>query len=146
MEACARGWSLRHSDVAISWEARPLADFGDQPLEEVASRYDLLLIDHPFCGAAEVAGVLRPLDELLTPEELVALAADAVGPSHDSYAFNGHQWALAIDAACQVSAVSPTSSTKDRSRRCGTRRLHSLASFLHGLPSRWPRLMRSRAS
>jgi len=108
MEACAIAWSLRRPDIAISWEARSLADFGDQPLEEVAGRYDLLMIDYPFCGAAEVAGVLRPLDELLTANELIALSVDAIGPSHESYAFDGHQWALAIDAACQVSAVSPS--------------------------------------
>ena len=105
IEACTREWSRLHPQIAISWEVRSLAGFGDQPLEEVASEYDLLTIDHPFCGAAEVAGILRPLDELLSPGQLATLRGDSIGQSHDSYAFNGHQWAVAVDAACQVSAM-----------------------------------------
>lgn len=106
MRACAEEWRRRgRADVA--WDARSLTAFGDQPVEEVANRYDLLVIDHPFCGRAEASGALRPLGELLGREELAVLAADSVGASHDSYTFNGSQWALAADAACQVSAFRP---------------------------------------
>jgi multiple sugar transport system substrate-binding protein len=107
MEACTREWSRLHPEVAISWEARSLTGFGDQPLGEVADQYDLLAIDHPFCGSAEAAGILRPLDELLTPEQLAELRADSIGPSYDSYTFTGHQWAIPTDAACHVSAARP---------------------------------------
>lgn len=107
MEACARAWSQLRPHIDVVWERRSLTDFGDQPLEDVADRYDLLVIDHPFCGVAAATGCLRPLDELLSDEELTAVAADAVGPSHVSYAYAGHQWALATDAACQVSAFVP---------------------------------------
>jgi multiple sugar transport system substrate-binding protein len=107
MEACSAEWSRRRAHVRIEWSTRSLEAFGDQPLEAVASSYDLITIDHPFCGSARAAGLLRPLDDLLPPDELAALAADAVGPSHASYAFAGHQWALAADAACQVSAARP---------------------------------------
>lgn len=106
MTACADEWR-RRSRAEIRWEARSLAAFGEQPLEEIADDYDLLVIDHPFCGVAEATGALRPVGELLGRDELAALAGDAVGPSHESYAFNGNQWALAADAACQVSAFRP---------------------------------------
>ncbi len=105
MRACAAAWRELHPDVAIDWEVRSLGAFGDQPLEEVAGSYDLLVIDHPFCGTAEAAACLTPLDELLEPTQLRTLEADAVGPSHTSYSFHGRQWGLATDAACQVSAV-----------------------------------------
>src|SRR5262249_26769447 len=49
----------------------------------------------------------HPVDDLLPAETLAELAADAVGPSHDSYAYAGRQWGLATDAACQLSALGP---------------------------------------
>lgn len=107
MQACSNAWTRDHPEVEIVWHRRSLAAFGDQPLEEVASEYDLLVIDHPFCGVAAATGCLRPLDDLLPAEKLSSLAADAVGPSHASYQFHGHQWGLATDAACQVSAIAP---------------------------------------
>lgn len=104
MRACAERWrSLGRATV--QWEARSLSAFGDQPLEEIAGGYDLVVIDHPFCGRAAETGCLTPLDELLDDETLAGLAGGAVGPSHDSYRYAGHQWGLATDAACQVAAV-----------------------------------------
>jgi multiple sugar transport system substrate-binding protein len=105
MRACTDAYRRVAPEVEITWDARSLTAFGDQPVEELAGGYDLLVVDHPFCGTAEKTGCLVPLDELLVPETLAALAADAIGPSHVSYAYGGRQWGLATDAACQVSAV-----------------------------------------
>jgi multiple sugar transport system substrate-binding protein len=96
MRAAAAAWRERRG-VDVEWNARPLAAFNDQPVAELADRYDLLFIDHPAVGAAAEAGCLAPLDGALEP--------GAVGPSHDAYAWAGHRWALATDAACQVSVV-----------------------------------------
>jgi multiple sugar transport system substrate-binding protein len=105
MRACTEAWARLHPDVELLWDNRSLTAFGDEPLEEVAHRYDLIMIDHPFCGTAEATGTLAPLDDLLGADLLATLAADSVGPSHASYSFHGRQWALATDAACQVAAV-----------------------------------------
>lgn len=105
LRACSEAWERLHPEVALVWRNRSLTAFGDEPLEEVAHRYDLIVIDHPFCGTAEATGALLPLDDLLAPDLLATLAADSIGASHASYAYHGHQWALATDAACQVSAV-----------------------------------------
>lgn len=104
MEACAAVWQSK-TGVRVAWEWRSLEAFGDQSLEELAPTYDLLVIDHPFCGTAVATGCLRPLDDLLAEDTLAALAADAVGASHRSYTYAGHQWALATDAACQVAGI-----------------------------------------
>ena len=104
MKACTREWSRLHPNIRISWGVRSLGALGDEPLKGPAEKYDLLSIDHPFCGTAEAAGLLRPFDELLSTSDLDMLGEGAVGPSHSSYAFGGHQWALATDAASQVSA------------------------------------------
>jgi len=104
LEAGSRVWHER-AGVAIEWQARSLRDFGDQPLEELAASFDLLTIDHPFVGTVLQSACLRPLDELLSLETIQELADDSIGASHASYDYGGHQWALAVDAACQVAAA-----------------------------------------
>jgi multiple sugar transport system substrate-binding protein len=106
MVAAATVW-LERTGVEIEWESRPLAAFNEQPLSEVADRYDLLFIDHPFVGTAAHTGCLAPLDELVDTATLASLEAGSVGPSHAAYHYDGHQWALAADAACQMSAERP---------------------------------------
>ena len=104
MRACAERWrSLGRATV--QWEARSLSAFGDQPLEEVAGDYDLVVIDHPFCGRAAQTGCLTPLDELLDEDDALRAARRRGRTEPRSYAHAGHQWGLATDAACQVAAV-----------------------------------------
>lgn len=91
--------------VNIEWTTRSLSGFGEDPLSELAASYDLLMIDHPFVGDAAASTAFHPLDELAEPEVLAERSHASVGPSHGSYLYRGHQWALAIDAAAQVSAV-----------------------------------------
>src|SRR5207247_7815374 len=88
-------------DVEILWDARPLEDFEAYPLDQLAERYDLIVIDHPHVGKAAAAA-----QECLQPLE-AAPVDQTVGYSHQSYYFEGKQWALAIDAAAQVSCRRP---------------------------------------
>jgi multiple sugar transport system substrate-binding protein len=103
MRACGAAWE-QAGHAVLKWQARSLGSFGDQPLEEIAKSYDVLVIDHPFCGSAARSGCLLPIDQLVDPETLRALDAAAVGAAQRSYHYNGHTWGLASDAACQVSA------------------------------------------
>lgn len=100
-------FSKHHPDVQIEWEARSLQAFGDQPLDQLAARYDLLVIDHPHIGEVVAQGLLLALDTPDHAEDLADLAAHSIGASHPSYAMQGRQWALAIDAAAQVSVRRP---------------------------------------
>jgi len=104
LSAVSAEWSKRH-DIDVVWDARPLKDFEDQPLEELADAYDLVLIDHPFVGTAQQSGLIMPVDDWVDDQYLHDQAAHSVGPSFASYTWGGKQWALAIDAAAQVSAV-----------------------------------------
>jgi multiple sugar transport system substrate-binding protein len=106
LDAIAAAWEA-DTGVRVAWEARSLLDFGDAPVEELARAYDLLIIDHPHIGTATQAGALVPLDEHLDADFLDDQSANSVGPSHRSYAHEGHHWALAVDAAAQVSAGRP---------------------------------------
>jgi len=105
--AASAAFERDHGDAHITWETRSLHAFGAQPLDELVHAYDLLVIDHPFVGSAARHGYLLPLDAHLPAPFLDAQAAQSVGPSHRSYRYDGHQWALAIDAAAQVSAYRP---------------------------------------
>lgn len=91
-------------DVDITWDARSLEDFEAFPLDELAGQYDLLVIDHPHVGMAAASGCLLPLDGLGRDDALAALRDQSVGGSHQTYHYAERQWALAIDAAAQVSA------------------------------------------
>ena len=93
----------RHG-ITVDWTARSLLDFGDQHVAEFARDFDLMIIDHPHVPDAVEAGVLLPFDGV---EGVAELARESVGASHASYRFRGSQWALAIDAAAQVSAFRP---------------------------------------
>lgn len=105
MRAAAQKWMETHPQVRLFLTSRPLSDFNDQPLQEVARSVDLLLVDHPMMETAACSGALAPLDGLVSQEELEELAADSVGSSHDTYNWDGHQLATAVDAACQVAVV-----------------------------------------
>jgi multiple sugar transport system substrate-binding protein len=104
LQAISAVWSA-DTDRRIVWDARPLKDFEDQPLEELAERYDLILIDYPFVGFAASSGLIAPVEDWAEPGYLADQEAATVGPSYRSYTWRNRQWALAIDAACQVSGV-----------------------------------------
>jgi multiple sugar transport system substrate-binding protein len=104
MKAAAEEFWHARPEVSISWEARSLKDFEDYPIEPLAEAYDLVLMDHPFVGTGAEKGVLVLLDEWLPAEYMDDQKVNSVGPSYDSYTWGDHQWALAVDAAAQVSA------------------------------------------
>jgi multiple sugar transport system substrate-binding protein len=107
MVATAEAYTRSHPDVRVVWETRSLKDFGDYPVERLAERYDLILVDHPFAGTAASTRCLLPVDDYVAADYLTAQEAGSVGPSYASYLSDGHLWALPVDAAGQVSALRP---------------------------------------
>jgi len=93
--------------VEITWEKRSLQDFESFPVEELARRYDLIVIDHPHAGQVAREGCLHPLDQAGFAAERRAMLANSVGLSYHSYVFDGRLWALPLDAATQVQAWRP---------------------------------------
>lgn len=98
---------LERYGVAVQWEARSLLAFGDQPVSDLASDFDLMVIDHPHVPDAVEAQTILPLEKYLESDLLGTLERESVGLSHQSYRYRGSQWALAVDAAAQVSAFRP---------------------------------------
>ncbi len=107
MVATANEYARTHPGVEIMWEKRSLQAFADFPVDQLAREYDLIVIDHPHVGMVAREGCLVALDSVGRTEELAALAQQSLGGSHETYQLQGHQWALAIDAATQVACYRP---------------------------------------
>lgn len=103
MVATAQRFSEMYPEVAIRWEKRSLQQFGDLALNELVEQFDLLVVDHPFIGAAAAQEMLVRLDEHLPRPFLYDQAANSVGKSNASYIFSGSQYGLAIDTAAPIS-------------------------------------------
>jgi multiple sugar transport system substrate-binding protein len=97
--AAAQRFSELYPGITIHWKKRSLQEFADFPLEKLTDHYDLLIIDHPWVGCAAATGAVIPLDEYLPAAYLDDQAGNSTGESHESYRYEKHQWALAIDAA-----------------------------------------------
>ena len=107
MVATAQRFSELHPDVQITWEKRSLQQFADFSIQELAERFDLLVIDHPWAGFAAKTNSIIPLDNYLPEAYLIDQQKNSVGASYESYHYDGHLWALPIDAATPVAASRP---------------------------------------
>jgi multiple sugar transport system substrate-binding protein len=97
--AAAQRYEELHPEVQVQWKKRTLQEFADFPIEKLTEEYDLLIIDHPWVGCAAATNCVLPLNEYLSEEYLQNQFDNSVGSSHQSYNYDGSQWALAIDAA-----------------------------------------------
>jgi multiple sugar transport system substrate-binding protein len=107
LEASLATYCATRPGLEIEWERRSLYDFGEGALDSILSSYDLVIFDHPHTGDIARGQWMVPFDDFLTAEQMDNLARDSVGPSWRSYACDGRQWALPIDAACQVASYRP---------------------------------------
>ncbi|WP_121066045.1 extracellular solute-binding protein [Chachezhania antarctica] len=91
----------------VDWSVQPLEGFESAPIAELCANYDLVVLDHPHLGEALATGCLTPLEDVFPAGALARIAGGAIGPAYSSYAMDGHQWALPLDAATQVMALRP---------------------------------------
>ncbi|WP_370979056.1 ABC transporter substrate-binding protein [Agaribacterium sp. ZY112] len=125
MTATAQRFEELNPGVRITWSKRSLQAFADEPIDQLAEKYDLLVIDHPWAGFAAQTGVIVPLNDHMPAPFLEDLANNSVGRSHESYHYNGKQVALAIDAATPVASA----------------RMDLLEAEGVGMPQTWDELM-----
>ena len=100
----ATEYEAQNPEVKIHWDRRTLREFGEAPIESYVSRYDLIIVDHPFVGFAAAHDVLMDLSSFLSADEKARFAQDSVGPSWESYWYQDGLWAFPIDAAAQVAS------------------------------------------
>lgn len=102
--AASQRFEELNPDIEIRWKKRTLQEFADFPIEKLTPSYDLLIIDHPWVGTAAATQTVLPLDQYLSEDFLAVQSRLSVGASHQSYNYEGHQWALPIDAATPVAS------------------------------------------
>jgi multiple sugar transport system substrate-binding protein len=100
-----RAWARENRSVDVRWDIQKLEGFESHPIDELAERYDLLVVDHPGIGEAAGKQCLRPLEDFLTDDQSAFLRASSIGSSYESYQHGGRHWAIPIDAAAQVCAL-----------------------------------------
>jgi multiple sugar transport system substrate-binding protein len=83
LEAISTAWT-RRTGIPVQWNARSLKEFEDQPLEELASEHDLVLVDYPFMGIAATSDLIVAVDDWTDAAYLADQARNSVGPSYDS--------------------------------------------------------------
>lgn len=105
MVATAQRFSELNPDVEISWEKRSLQDFADHNIEDLAKRFDLMVIDHPWTGFGAQTNTILPLSDYLPADYIQDQKENSVGKSYESYVFGDKLWALPIDAATPVAAA-----------------------------------------
>ena len=81
MVATAQRFMELHPHVDIRRKVRSLQEFADYPIEELAKRFDLLVIDHPSTGQVAEHDALLPLDDYLPRRFLQDQARNSVGRS-----------------------------------------------------------------
>jgi multiple sugar transport system substrate-binding protein len=105
--ATAQRFEELHPGIRIQWEKRSLHEFGHADIVTLAQNFDLLVIDHPMVGDAEVTGALADLIPILSSDEIKDLHEGSIGPSFTSYLYHEKLYALPIDAAAPAASFRP---------------------------------------
>jgi multiple sugar transport system substrate-binding protein len=118
--AAAQRFEELHPRVSIVWEKRSLDEFGHSGLAELTRTYDLLIVDHPMLGDAHRDRSLVDLRPQLSPADLAALEADALGACFASYRYEDTLYALPVDAAAPAASFRPDLLERDSLQVPGT--------------------------
>lgn len=88
----------RYPEIDLEIDIQPLSGFESAMSARIVDSFDLVIFDHPFCGAIARDGLLRPY-----PESFGTLTDDDyVGRSLASYRYANALWAVPIDGATQT--------------------------------------------
>lgn len=105
MVATSQRFTELNPGIEISWEKRSLQEFADASIEDLAKRFDLLVIDHPWTGFGAATNTILPLSDYIPSEYIKDQEINTVGRSYESYVFSDKLWALPIDAATPVASA-----------------------------------------
>lgn len=105
--ATAQRYEETHPGVRIHWKKRTLDEFGHAPIDQLATQFDLIVIDHPWSGFCFEKNLVHDLKTLAPAAVLEDLAAHSVGPSYESYLYQEKLLALPIDAATPAPSWRP---------------------------------------
>lgn len=105
--ATAQRYEELNPGVRIRWEKRSLHEFGHLPIDALAQKFDLIVIDHPWAGFCFARELVHDLAPLLTVAQRAELEQNSIGPSFESYLYEGKLLAIPIDAATPAPSYRP---------------------------------------
>jgi multiple sugar transport system substrate-binding protein len=105
--ATAQRYEELHPGVRIRWEKRTLDEFGHMSIDQLAPKFDLIVIDHPWAGFAFERKLVKDLNSLLSHTAFNHWAQNSIGLTFDSYHYNGRLLAMPIDAATPAPSWRP---------------------------------------
>ena len=97
--ATSQRYEETHRGVRIHWQKRTLDEFGHAPIDVLAQKFDLIVIDHPWAGFCFEKNLVLDLAQVAPAAALAELKQNSIGPSFDSYVYQNKLLALPIDAA-----------------------------------------------
>ena len=105
--ATAQRYEERQRGIRIHWQKRTLDEFGHMPIDVLAQKFDLIVIDHPWSGFCFEKNLVFDLVKVAPPETLAELKQNSIGRTFDSYVYQNRLLALPIDAATPAPSWRP---------------------------------------
>jgi len=105
--AAAQRYEETHRGIRIHWQKRTLDEFGHMPIDVLAQKFDLIVIDHPWAGFCFENNLVHDLAKITPPEKLAELKQNSIGPTFESYVWQNKILALPIDAATPAPSWRP---------------------------------------
>jgi multiple sugar transport system substrate-binding protein len=105
--ATAQRYEETRRGVRIHWQKRTLDEFGHMPIDQLAQKFDLIVIDHPWAGFCFEKNLVHDLNRIVPLPDLNELKQNSIGLTFDSYCYQGKLLALPIDAATPAPSWRP---------------------------------------
>jgi multiple sugar transport system substrate-binding protein len=105
--ATAQRYEENHGGVRIFWQKRTLDEFGHMPIDVLAQKFDLIVIDHPWSGFCFEKKLVRDLLQFTPAAIFDELKNHSIGSTFHSYLYQGKLLALPIDAATPAPSWRP---------------------------------------
>ena len=105
--ATAQRYEEMHPHVRIHWQKRTLDEFGHAPIDVLARKFDLIVIDHPWSGFCFEKNLVLDLAQIIPAATLAELKQNSIGLAFDSYVYQKKILALPIDAATPAPSWRP---------------------------------------
>ncbi len=105
--ATAQRYEELNPGVRIRWESVHSTSSAILPIDALAQKFDLIVIDHPWAGFCFARELVHDLAPLLTVAQRAELEQNSIGPSFESYLYEGKLLAIPIDAATPAPSYRP---------------------------------------
>lgn len=105
--ATAQRYEETHPGIRILWQKRTLDEFGHAPIDILAQKFDLIVIDHPWAGFCFEKNLVLDIRRIAPAAALADLEQNSIGPTFASYVYEGKLLALPIDAAAPAPSWRP---------------------------------------